>query len=56
MGYEEKIPSYKTPLKNVYLCNFSQLYPMDRGINYSIRDGYKMAKLISSDLNLDISK
>ena len=56
MGYEEKIPSYKTPLKNVYLCNFSQLYPMDRGINYSIRDGYKMAKLISSDLNLDILK
>jgi len=52
MGYEEKIPNYRTPLKNVYLCNFSQLYPMDRGINYAIRDGYRISKLISSDLDL----
>jgi protoporphyrinogen oxidase len=52
MGYKEKIPDHMTPLKRVYLCNFSQLYPMDRGINYAIRDGYRMAELITGDLKL----
>jgi protoporphyrinogen oxidase len=52
MGYKEKIPQYRTPLKGVYLSNFSQLYPMDRGINYAIRDGYRIAELISSDFKL----
>jgi hypothetical protein len=28
------------------MCNFSQIYPMDRGTNYAVRDGNAMAKLI----------
>ena len=33
LGYEDKIPEYQTPCPEVYLCNFSQIYPMDRGTN-----------------------
>ena len=45
LGYEDKIPKYQTPCPEVYLCNFSQIYPMDRGTNYAVRDGFRMAKL-----------
>lgn len=45
--YSKKIPKYKTPLKNVYLSNFSQIYPEDRGTNFAVREGEKVATLIS---------
>jgi protoporphyrinogen oxidase len=44
--YETKIPSYKTPLKNIYLANFTQIYPEDRGTNYAVREGEKLARMI----------
>ncbi len=46
LGYKDKIPAYQTPLKNVYLSNFSQIYPEDRGLNFAIRDGEKIARMI----------
>jgi len=46
IGYEQKIPSYKSDIPNVYLANFSQIYPDDRGLNYAIREGGRIAKLI----------
>lgn len=45
--YHNKIPDAKTPLKNVYLSNFSQIYPEDRGTNYAVREGERIAKLIT---------
>lgn len=47
MGYEEKIPEYKTPTPGVFLCNFSQIYPMDRGVNNAVRDGFRMTELFA---------
>lgn len=44
LGYRQKITAYQTPLKNVYLSNFSQIYPEDRGLNFAIRDGEKSPK------------
>ena len=52
IGYEKKIPSMKTPCKNVYLSNFSQIFPMDRGTNYAVRDGKKVSQIIYNDLNV----
>jgi len=45
-GYPKRIPAYKTPLKNVWLSNFSQIYPEDRGTNYAVREGEKIASLL----------
>jgi protoporphyrinogen oxidase len=45
LDYASKIPSKKTPLKNVYLSNFSQIFPEDRGTNYAVRDGEAIAKI-----------
>lgn len=45
--YEAHIPPLKTPLPNVYLGNMFQVYPQDRGQNYSIRLANKLAGLIN---------
>lgn len=45
-GYVNKIPAYETPLQNIYLANFSQIYPEDRGTNYAVREGDKIASLV----------
>lgn len=36
MGYADRLPSHETPVPNLYLANMSQVYPQDRGQNYSI--------------------
>lgn len=46
VNYTRKLPSAKTPLENIYLSNFSQIYPEDRGTNYAVREGKKIANLV----------
>jgi len=50
LNYSEKIPDHRTPLKNLYLANTSQIYPEDRGTNYSVRLGNRIAEIVVSDL------
>jgi protoporphyrinogen oxidase len=50
LDYAAKLPSYRTPLKNVYLSNFSQIFPEDRGTNYAVREGEKLADIITQSL------
>lgn len=51
VGYQDdKLTEMKTPLNNVYLSNFSQIFPQDRGTNYAVRDGEAVAKMIHENL------
>lgn len=50
IGYKDKIPKHKTPIKKVYLSNFSQIYPEDRGTNFAVREGIKIAELVIKDI------
>ncbi len=43
--YRNKIPAYKIDNKN-YQLNFSQIYPMDRGINFAVKEAKKLVELI----------
>lgn len=45
-GYADLIPKMETPLKNVYLANLDMVYPWDRGTNYAVELGEKVAELI----------
>ncbi len=45
VNYSKQIPPLETPIKNLYLANTTQIYPEDRGTNYSVRLGYKVARL-----------
>lgn len=44
-GYSRRIPSYKTPVEGLYLANTTQIYPQDRGMNYSVRLGRVVSEL-----------
>ena len=48
-GYEAKIPGFKTPLPGVFLSNFSQIFPEDRGTNFAVRDGERIAALMQAE-------
>lgn len=37
LNNREKLPPLETPLKNVYLASMAQIYPADRGMNFSIK-------------------
>lgn len=45
INYSKLKPDFITPISNVYLANMDMVYPWDRGTNYAIELGYKVAKL-----------
>lgn len=50
LRYSEMIPEHRTPLANLYLANTTQIYPEDRGTNYSVRLGNDIATMILADI------
>lgn len=38
--------AHKTPLENLYLMNFSQIYPEDRGTNFAVDEANKLGKIL----------
>ena len=44
--YPTKLPPHTTPIPNLFLANMAHVYPHDRGQNYSIALGEKMATLL----------
>lgn len=44
--YYDTLPETNKIIDSIYLSNFSLLYPEDRGINYAIREGVKIANSI----------
>lgn len=48
--YSKMIPPADGPAPGFHLCSMAQIYPEDRGTNYAIREGRKMAQgLIKED-------
>ena len=47
LNYSKIIPPYQTPIKNVFLACMQQVYPWDRGINYTIAEGEKIAQIVT---------
>jgi protoporphyrinogen oxidase len=44
-NYSKRVPEMESPIKGLYLANIEQVYPWDRGVNYSVELGYKVAEL-----------
>ena len=49
VNYGQRIPDHRTPIKNLYLANTTQIYPEDRGTNYSVRMGRRVAQMVIED-------
>lgn len=54
-GYSHRIPSHQTPYEGLYLANTTQIYPEDRGTNYSVQMGRRVAKMVIEYKNKKIS-
>jgi protoporphyrinogen oxidase len=49
-GYRRLIPEHRTPIPGLYLATMNQIYPEDRGQNYSIIMGERVAEMAMEDL------
>ena len=47
--YHETIPPHRTGIEGFYLANNTQIYPEDRGQNYTMRMGIEVARLAMAD-------
>jgi hypothetical protein len=45
-NYLDSLPPHQTPLPGVFLANMAHVYPQDRGQNYSLKLGERMARLM----------
>lgn len=42
-GYSALKPEFETPVEGLYTAGMSNIYPEDRGVNYAVRDGRRVA-------------
>ena len=45
-GYSRILPPLKTPVENLYLASMAQIFPEDRGQNYAVKMGRRVAGLV----------
>ena len=48
LEYPSRIPGHETPLPGVFMANMFQVYPQDRGQNYSVKMANEVAALMAS--------
>lgn len=46
LNYSKMLPPFETPVEGLYLCNIQQVYPWDRGTNYAVENGEKVAEIV----------
>ncbi len=48
LDHSRNIPPLKTPIPGLWLANMSQVYPWDRGTNYAVELGRRVAALVDA--------
>jgi len=56
LHYSKVKPGYQTPIENVYLANMALVYPQDRGTNFAVDVGNKVAQLIDPHVTIPTFK
>jgi protoporphyrinogen oxidase len=49
-NYSQSIPASETPIKGLYIASMAQIYPEDRGTNYAIREGARIARMVTNQI------
>jgi protoporphyrinogen oxidase len=52
LRYSALKPDYETPVAGVYLANMSLVYPEDRGTNYAVQVGDRVAKVVDPSVDV----
>jgi protoporphyrinogen oxidase len=50
VNHSQNIPPLRTPVPGLYFASMSQVYPWDRGTNYAVEIGRKVAGMVLEDL------
>lgn len=50
-SYKQKMPKFQSPLSNIYIANMDMVYPWDRGTNYAVEMGEKIAHIINEEIS-----
>lgn len=50
VNHSQNIPDLRTPIQGIYWASMSQVYPWDRGTNYAVEIGRRVARLAVEDL------
>lgn len=50
INHSHKIPPLKTPVPGVYWASMSQVYPWDRGTNFAVEMGRRVANMMMEDV------
>lgn len=45
--YTRTMPAVESAVGGLYLAGMAQVFPEDRGINYAVRDGRRVGRLIA---------
>jgi protoporphyrinogen oxidase len=46
LNYSDRLPKFNTPIEGLYLNNMQQVYPWDRGTNYSVANSKAVSQLV----------
>jgi protoporphyrinogen oxidase len=49
VNHSHNIPDIRTPVKGLYFASMSQVYPWDRGTNFAVEIGRRVAKMVMED-------
>lgn len=52
--YGQLIPDHASPVRGLFIASMAQIYPEDRGTNYAVRDGRKVAALVADRLGVTL--
>jgi protoporphyrinogen oxidase len=52
LNHSQNIPDLRTPVPGLYFASMSQVYPWDRGTNFAVEIGRKVAGMVSDDLRM----
>lgn len=50
VNHSRNIPAIRTPVQGLYFASMSQVYPWDRGTNFAVEIGRKVAQMVINDL------
>ncbi|HUO58141.1 MAG TPA: NAD(P)/FAD-dependent oxidoreductase [bacterium] len=56
LHYSEVKPTYETPIENIFLANMALVYPEDRGTNFAVDVGNKVARLVDPQVEIPAFK
>jgi len=55
-NYSEMLPPHRTPIAHLWLATMAQVYPQDRGLNYAVSYGRRVARQLLAELNVGPSR